>query len=39
MSELYNIEELPEGKFPLSFFLIDRYQKEAPFRSEKLKRS
>ena len=27
MSELYNMEELPEGTFPLSFKLTDRYQR------------
>ena len=26
MSEIYNIEELPEGRFPLSFKITDRYQ-------------
>ena len=26
MSELYDIEELPEGKFLLLFNIIDRYQ-------------
>ena len=37
ISELYNIKELPEGMFPLSFNLIDRYQREDPFLIEKLK--
>ena len=36
MSELYDIEELPEGAFPLSFKLIDRYQREEPFLTEKI---
>ena len=33
-SELYDIEELPEGTFPLSFKRIDRYQREDPFLTE-----
>ena len=37
MSELYKIEELPEGTFPLSFNLLERYQREDPFLTEKLK--
>ena len=37
MSEIYNIEELPEGSFPLSFKLIDRYQQEDTILTEKLK--
>ena len=37
MSELYNIKELPEGTFPISFNLIDRYHREYPFLTEKLK--
>ena len=37
MLELYYIVELPEGTFPLSFNLIDRYQQEDPFLTEKLK--
>ena len=36
MSELYNIDELPDGMFPLSFKIIDRYQREDPFLLEKL---
>ena len=28
MLELYNIEELPEGPFPISLKLIDHYQRE-----------
>ena len=36
MSELYYIGELLEGMFPLSFNLVDRYQKEEPFLTEKL---
>ena len=36
MSELYDIKELPEGTFPLSFNLIDRYQREYPFLTENL---
>ena len=30
MLEIYNIEELPEGKFLLSFNLINLYQREDP---------
>ena len=37
MSELYDIDELPDVTFPLSFNLIDRYQREDPFLTEKLK--
>ena len=37
MSELYDIEELPEGTFPLYFNLLYRYQQEEPFFAEKLK--
>ena len=37
MSELYDIEKLPEGMFPLSFKDIDRYQREDPFLTEELK--
>ena len=37
MSEIYDIEELPEGTFPLSFNLIDRYQREEPFLTGKIK--
>ena len=37
MPDLYDIEELPEGTFPLSFNLIDRCQREDPFLTEKLK--
>ena len=36
MSEVYEIEELPEGTFPLSFNLIDRYQLEDTFLTENL---
>ena len=28
MSEIYDIKELPEGTFPLYFYLIDLYQRE-----------
>ena len=35
MSELYDIEELPEGTFPLSLKLRDSYQQEDPFLTEK----
>ena len=35
--ELYNIKELPDGTFPLLFKLIDRYLREDPFLTEKLK--
>ena len=34
MSELYDIDKLPGVNFPLSFKLIDRYQKEYPFLQE-----
>ena len=37
MSEIYDIEELPEGTFPLYFNLIYRYQQEDPFLTENLK--
>ena len=37
MSELYDIEELPEGTFTPSFNFIDRCQREDPFLTEKLK--
>ena len=37
MSELYHIEELPEGTFPLLLNFIDRYQQGDPFLTEKLK--
>ena len=37
MSKLYDIEELLEGTFPISFNLIDCYQQEEPFPTEKLK--
>ena len=37
MSELYNIKELTEGMFHLSFNIIDRNQNEDPFLTEKLK--
>ena len=36
MSELYDIGEMPEGTFPLSFNTIDRYQLEDSFLTEKL---
>ena len=36
MSELYNIDELPYGTFPLSFKIIDHYQREDPFLLENL---
>ena len=36
MSEIYDIEELPDGTFTLSFNLIDRNQREEPFLTEKL---
>ena len=39
MLELYNIDEITDGKFILPLKLIDRYQKEDPFLSEKLKRA
>ena len=37
MSELYDIKELPEGTFSLSFNLINHYQWEEPSPTEKLK--
>ena len=37
MLKLYNIEELPEGTFPLYFNLINSYQQEDPFLTEKIK--
>ena len=39
MSEIYDIKELPDGTFPLLLNLIDRYQRENYFLSEKLKRA
>ena len=36
MSELYGIGVLPEGTFPLSFNIIDRYQSEDPVLTEKI---
>ena len=36
ISELYDIDELPDGTFSLSFNIIDRYQREYPFLTEKL---
>ena len=36
MLELYNTKEPPEGMFPLSFKIIDRYQQEDPVLTEKL---
>ena len=37
MSKLYNIKELTEGMFPLSFNLVYRCQREDPFLTEKPK--
>ena len=37
MSKLYDIEELPEGMFPLSFRLTDRYNQEDSVLIEKIK--
>ena len=37
MLEPYNIKELPESTFTISFNLIDRYQQEDPFLTKKLK--
>ena len=37
MLEIYNIEELPEGTFNLSFKFIDVYRWEYPILTEKLK--
>ena len=34
MLELYDINELPDGTFTLSFNIIDRYQREDPFIKE-----
>ena len=39
MSELYDIEELPEGNFPLSFKLIGRYQRKDPIPTKKITRA
>ena len=36
MSELYDIDELSEGAYHLSFKLIDCYQQKDPFLHEKL---
>ena len=36
ISELYDIDELLESMFSLSFNIIDGYQREDPFLSEKL---
>ena len=36
MSELYNIDELPEVTFPLSPNIIDHYLREYPVLTEKL---
>ena len=36
MSELYIIDELPDGIFPLSLEIIDRYQREDILLQEKL---
>ena len=37
MSEIYGIKGFPDGKFPISFNLIDRYQRGDSFLTEKLK--
>ena len=37
ISELYDIDKLPYVTFLLSFNLVDRYQREDPFLTEKLK--
>ena len=37
MSELFNINGITEGKFPLSFQTIDCYQQEYPILTKKLK--
>ena len=36
MSEIYDIKEVPGGTFSLSFNFIDWYQREDPFRTEKV---
>ena len=36
MLEIYNTKEIPDGTFPLSFNIIDRYQWEDHIRMEKL---
>ena len=36
MSKLYDIEEPPEGMFPLSFNLIELYLRENPILTESL---
>ena len=28
MSELYGINELPEGIFPIAFYLVNKYQQK-----------
>ena len=35
MSELYDIDKLPDGTFRLSLKILDSYQREDPFLSEK----
>ena len=37
MSELYNIEELPEGMFPLSFNFVVHYKQEYHLLTKKRK--
>ena len=37
MSKLYNIKELPEATIPLYFNVIDRYQQDKTFLTEKMK--
>ena len=36
MLELYDIKEIPDGTFPLSFNIIYRYQQEDPLQMETL---
>ena len=38
ITELYNIREIPDDTFPLSFNLIDRYKREETIPTEKIKR-
>ena len=37
MSEIYNIDKISEGTFPLSFNFVYLYQREDPFLSENFK--
>ena len=37
MSELFEINELPEGEFPMILNIIDQYQQKDPCLTDKLK--